>query len=287
MTVELKHDFGLSSFRCPICGRGQPANLLIGGSPLAVRVADRFPEGFSVVAEGRPPIEVGAVIQLRSAEGWYEVRVTEVAAQEPANDDWEGRSSGLFQVGLHEIREYRDPAFEGGGGLGGKSSLVPDRLSASWLFAVVRWFLWAFSIVGLPLVAVALFWYSDAIVNWYQTWRAGFRRADAAATGSASAEDRLREAVRLPGAAVFTVPEVARELELTDAQQEEIRRIVAMTEDAFRVLDPKVQKAGRQAETEIGRKVLDAARHEALRVLTPEQRRRWDALAGLKQAGGP
>jgi hypothetical protein len=287
MTVQFKHDVDVSSFRCPVCGRGQPANLLVGGSPLAVRVASRLPEGFSVIVEGVPPIRAGDVLQLRSADGWYQVRVTNIVARQPDNDDWEGHSSGLFDVGLFELREYRDPAFEDRGRLGRRTGLVPVRLGGALLVGVVRWLFWTFSIVGIPLAVAALVWYSDTIVEWYQTWRDGFRKAEAVATEADSPAERLRAAIRLPGAAVFTVPEVAHALELTNDQQGEIRRIVAMTEDAFRVLDPEVRKAGRQAETEVGRKVLDAARQEALRILTPEQRRRWDALVAPAETATP
>ncbi|MCR4413019.1 MAG: Spy/CpxP family protein refolding chaperone [Thermoguttaceae bacterium] len=287
MTVQFKHDVDVSSFRCPVCGRGQPANLLVGGSPLAVRVACRLPEGFSVIMEGVPPIRSGDVLQLRSADGWYKVRVTNIVPREPDNDDWQGQSSGLFEVGLFELREYSDPALEDDGRLARRMRLVPLRVEGALLAAVVRWLFWTFSIVGIPLAAAALIWHSDAIVERYRTWRDGLRKAEAVATEADSLANRLRTAIRLPGATAFIVPEVAGELELTSDQQEAIRRIVAMTEDAFRVLDPQVQKAGRQAETEVGRKVLNAARQEVLRILTPEQRRRWDALVASAEAATP
>ncbi len=286
MTIPFKHEVDVSSFRCPVCGRGQPANLLVGGLPVAVRVASRLPEGFSVIMEGIPPIRSGDVLQLRSADGWYQVRVTNIVPRQPDNDDWEGQSSGLFEVGLFELREYRDPAFDEGR-LVRRMGLVPVRIERSWLAALVRWLFWTFSIVGIPLAAVALIWYPDTMVQRYQAWRDGHRRAEAVATEADSPTNRLRMAVRLPGATAFTVPEVAHALDLTVEQQEAMRRIVAMTEDAFRVLDPQIQKAGRQAETEVGRKVLDAARQEALRILTPEQRRRWEAMVTSAETASP
>ncbi len=92
---------------------------------------------------------------------------------------------------------------------------------------------------------------------------------------------RLRRMVRsLPGAAAFTLPEVARELQLTDEQQQQFRRIVDFTERALRHVDRRLSGSSGRQGTKSRRNIFKAASEEALSVLTDEQRTRWEKLVG-------
>ena len=97
---------------------------------------------------------------------------------------------------------------------------------------------------------------------------------------------RLRQMVRsLPGAAAFTRPEVASELQLTNEQRQQFRRIVDLTEQAFRHLDRRLSTSSGRQGAKGRRDILDAAGKEALGVLTDEQRTQWEELVGKKGSG--
>ena len=84
---------------------------------------------------------------------------------------------------------------------------------------------------------------------------------------------------RLPGAIPFSLPEVIKELELTDTQQEQIHQLVQRTVATIREVSARWQKSGRQKISQQRAQVLTAARREALEMLTEEQRARWMELS--------
>ena len=92
---------------------------------------------------------------------------------------------------------------------------------------------------------------------------------------------RLRRMVHsVPGAAAFTLPEVAGELQLTDEQQQQFRRIVGFTDRALRRVDQRLSGGSGRQGAKSRRKIYEAAGEEALGVLTDGQRTRWEKLVG-------
>jgi len=92
---------------------------------------------------------------------------------------------------------------------------------------------------------------------------------------------RLHDTItRLPGATAFSLPEVARELKLTDDQREKIRQFVNATAEAMRRLDldARLQGQQRQQITQRRGELLDEYRRRAVTLLTPKQRARWEEL---------
>ena len=85
---------------------------------------------------------------------------------------------------------------------------------------------------------------------------------------------------RLPGASPFALEEVARELELSKSQQEEIGRIVELSGEAIRQIRQRWPGQTRQQHAEKRRILLDEARRRVLALLTKEQRARWEAIQG-------
>jgi hypothetical protein len=83
---------------------------------------------------------------------------------------------------------------------------------------------------------------------------------------------------RLPGASPFALKEVARELGLSQSQQEEIGRIVELSGEAVRQIRMRWPDQTRQQHAEKRRILLDEARWRVLELLTKEQRDRWEAL---------
>jgi hypothetical protein len=82
--------------------------------------------------------------------------------------------------------------------------------------------------------------------------------------GSAPLESRPDDLKYLPGAAPFVTVGVIRDLQLSNAQLEKIRRILDYTDKLI-------------AENEDSRSLFDSARQEVLGILNDQQRQRWNA----------
>jgi hypothetical protein len=88
--------------------------------------------------------------------------------------------------------------------------------------------------------------------------------------------EELRELRRrLPGAAIFAHPQVIRTLAITEDQQRQIQRIIELTTEAILRLDSLAgeQGLGQVAEQQ---RILEAARREAINLLTDQQRQQWE-----------
>ena len=86
------------------------------------------------------------------------------------------------------------------------------------------------------------------------------------------------EIVRLPGVEPFLTREVAKKLELTASQTAAFGRLNKTTQQALDDLEKYWESAGR---SELARKrnvLLEAARQEALELLTDQQRQQWEAM---------
>lgn len=93
--------------------------------------------------------------------------------------------------------------------------------------------------------------------------------------------ESMRETIRrLPGAAPFEVPAVARYLELTPAQQAQIANIIEQTLVAIRQMETQLRGASRQAMARYEAVLFDHARQQAEAVLDQAQRARWRELCG-------
>ncbi len=86
-------------------------------------------------------------------------------------------------------------------------------------------------------------------------------------------------AKRLPGAEPFAAPEVVRALRLTSQQQAKFQDLLDANAEALREVDERWHKASRHDHTARRQQVLDAARQEALKILTDSQRAAWLKLA--------
>ena len=104
------------------------------------------------------------------------------------------------------------------------------------------------------------------------------RAADASPTGEDSDFAARRLALSLPGPEPFAAPEVAAALQLTDAQQAQLRELTEATVAALRSVDEKWQKESRQSQARKRNVLLQAARREAVQMLTPAQRAEWRKL---------
>jgi hypothetical protein len=97
---------------------------------------------------------------------------------------------------------------------------------------------------------------------------------------TASREQALKKIVRQwQGATVFTAPQIIEELQLTDNQQRQIHEIIEATSQAMRNLDARLHDEQRQQIGRLRTELLNRARREVVRLLTSEQRNRWNQLA--------
>ena len=106
------------------------------------------------------------------------------------------------------------------------------------------------------------------------------RAADAWPTGQESVSQDFaaaRLALSLPGPEPFAAPEVAAALQLTDPQRAKLHELIEATVAALRSIDEKWQKESRHSQARKRNMLLQAARNEALQMLTPAQRAQWRA----------
>ena len=85
--------------------------------------------------------------------------------------------------------------------------------------------------------------------------------------------------MRLPGVEPFLKPEVAKKLKLTPLQTGAFGRLNKTIQEALMDLDKYWESADRLELVRRRNILLDAARQEALQLLTDQQRQQWDAMA--------
>ena len=193
------------------------------------------------------------------------------------------------------------------------AALVPSTVPT-----VVQGVLFTLIVVGIPAVAIGLLWhFRDPLVRQLGRWVDRFpvpsppkssgppnqdlwpdwnslvrKPAEAAerlasdpgsssepedSTGSTK-EDLPAVIRRLPGATAFLLDEVVEALELTDSQQNEIRRIFDSTAEAIRKLQQRRPYDTRQERAGKRDLVFQESQRSVLKLLTDKQRAQWDAL---------
>ncbi len=115
---------------------------------------------------------------------------------------------------------------------------------------------------------------------------------DAAARGSAPATGTAKQVSgggngksslhgtirRFSGATVFTLPDVVKELSLTDTQQAEIKKIIDASSEALQHIERHWTAGSRRQRAKTRTMVHDEARRRALKVLTADQHDQWKKL---------
>jgi hypothetical protein len=153
--------------------------------------------------------------------------------------------------------------------------------------ALLGW-LMAFAMIATPLVLVIAAWQH----HFYQAQSAD-SNAD---VGAASADvpqctpvngrqpavalvpDPAPEILRLPGVEPFLNPQVAAKLALTPSQTGALGRLNATIQGALQDLEKYWESVGRLELARRRNVLLDAARQEALQLLTDQQRQQWEAM---------
>jgi Spy/CpxP family protein refolding chaperone len=310
MDAPQKDDHERGSFRCRSGGPGRNAELRFNEQRLAVRLFDESAGGFAVVADRRPDLRRGDVVQLHLESAVFEVRVVHVDEMGPADS---GACERVFRIGLQRLGEC--------------VTLEEGNTSRwRWLPAILRdgdpgphspafsvGFALAAVVVAVPLVLIVFAQHFHHFTSKPDALTAGGENPgsrpsqphagsqsgrSAPPANSPNPPDRAgvssREPsptsdwmtmARLPGASAFLVPQAIRELGLTGVQQQRIREIIDATTAAFRQLDAKSHRMSREEQSHREEKLLQSARAQSLDTLTPEQRERFQTLLGQSVNG--
>ncbi len=285
-----------SAVRYPVPASRQDAKLKIASSSWPVRVVDVSTGGFTVLASVFvEPMRPGLVGELCTADGKFAVRVVNVsemgsreAAAPPARK--------LLRLGLYHLGELTPSGRDQLAAVRPWKSRAPRRWRFSQRTATVLLTAVVLAIVLLPLLLVPDAQAPDrTVLRALLSWGRGAiglggkshpqqPAPDAAGVVPSPADESpesraVRQLARtLPGAEPFAAPEVVHALGLGSQQQAQLGELREATTLALRELDDRRQNEGRQTHATRCAAVLDAARQEALKLLTPSQRAAWAKL---------
>ena len=249
------------------------------------------------VVENPPPLWIDDPGTLRTDDETTPVRVVSLERLQ-AGDDSSAGGSGTFEICLRRSGEHVRATETGHRiSLGNVlyatlTSLVPMEGSRPWSRRAMLAFLIAIPLVlGYIMVHGRITVFDGAIQGCRQAISRLVHRSDVpppelpatvAADGPVAGGPMpgLEQSVRQSGVEPFLRPEVAAALKLTDVQLTGFRRLaettrLALTDiDRFWVGESESEHAAKRAM------VLDAARQQAVRMLTDEQSRKWRAAGG-------
>jgi hypothetical protein len=91
----------------------------------------------------------------------------------------------------------------------------------------------------------------------------------------------LRQTIRrLPGAMPFVLPEVARELQLTESQQKQIQELIVSSTELLKNIDTPSSGASSKDEDRMAEELFNRTRTDALKLLDSNQKKIWNQLIG-------
>ncbi|MGD0898239.1 MAG: hypothetical protein ABR915_10420 [Thermoguttaceae bacterium] len=269
------------TFRSPVHAPRERAVLKVGSTELPVVLLNESAGGLAVLTTDPGKLWVEQVGMLKTKTIWFEVRVKYILRYEPEDDDGRAAEDVEFRIGLHRLRELPQPG---------------EATVRSWRSRVLGFLLprersGAFTGLSLTVLSVALVILSLVFVT--LTWSrirphvTSVLRGSTADAGPDAGQDAvalpptaLRDlARRLPGAEVFLVPEVADILKLTDQQEAGLRRLHETTRQALDDVQRRWPDSSRQENAKRRVMIQDAARREALLLVSDQQRKRWEQLA--------
>lgn len=302
------------SFRLPVLGSQQDGELRFYDQHMPVQVLDQSSNGYAVMVDQLPNVEIGSTGLLRSGDDWFEVRLANAKPVEPpALDEQSTPESPLqfYRLGLYRLRDAIDP----------------DHKKKLWSWPVLRVRLYNTMPANPTTIAFGLLFVFFVVVVpvsfllYLQDWNGKKVGSSVALTKSIAAKDNspnqqepdwesLSPAVKntsslivhakdsapvkhtanyvqemskfisgKPGASALVTQELIKELRISDKQQMQIHQIIDATNDALKKLKAEVNG---QISPEQYQKLLKIARENALNLLTEEQRYHWQILSGEK-----
>ena len=252
------------TFRCRVTPQQQSAVLLVGSVRYPAQVLDESASGFAVLLDEAPAVEPHQVLRLATAGGVSQVGVIDVQQEDSA-----------YRVGLRRLHDLPERAPSRFSLLGFRRKRDLRETPAP----LPRFGLGLAALGAMVLLLVA--WkvvFSDGAAAEKTSSRpvqplGATAKAAPAPTQPAPAS---RRASGVPAAAVFTLPLVADQLQLSAEQQARINAI------AQRTFSPQTGSENNTLAMSGPTAPLDQTLNEALSVLTEEQRRQWATMVGAK-----
>jgi hypothetical protein len=265
MSTEQPQNQQRQSYRFAVGDAVRGELVLADRSRWPVRLIDQSAGGFAALTDGPAPVGCGDVVQLRTDSLCSEVRVVYATEIKPADDGGNApAAASQFRLGLMRLGDLAVSSDEDKHG----SRWIPWHVS---LPSTGRGHIALFlAVVAIPIVVITVF---GILLSARSSRGSSVHSAadDVYPAGTRPHGIALVEAGRgdlkhLPGASPFVTLGVIRELQLTESQVKEIRRILDETDKAI-------------TEDEEFRLLLDSSRQKVLNVLSGQQRQRWDAFS--------
>ena len=249
------------------------------------------------VIENPPPLWIDDPGVLRTEDEVATVRVVSLERLR-TGDDRPAGDAGTFEICLRRSGEQILPSETGHRiSLGNLlyatlTSLVPMEGSRPWTRRTMTAFLIAIPLVlGYVMLHGRVTAFDAAIQRCRQAISRLVRRSDVSPPelpATIPAEDSvaggpspvLEQSARQPGVEPFLRPEVAAALKLTDSQSAGFRRLAATTQQALTDIDRYWVGESESEHAAKRAMILDAARQQAVRMLTDEQLRKWRRVGG-------
>lgn len=286
---------GRSFRRIPVPESTATAVLQFGRKAVRVWITDESAGGVGVYVKVRPNIQVNDQAILKTAGGWFEVRVVHISFV-----DAEGQRKGRrrIRIGLERLAEItRPPKRPWSYWLGSLGDMLRQkgstRVGSNVSIAIL--------ILLIPLAAAQLLLWtrsqqvSGQVMGWAKKtknqaaastpngWMPGSPRPESSDQPQATAETHnlveLRQQIQLHrGPESLVVPEVARVLELTADQLTNLTQLIETTRNALAEIDRKRVEGSAEELAARRAMVVRVAREEALKLLTRQQRTKWSQL---------
>lgn len=297
----------------PVLSLRQEGELRFGEIHMPVRLLDQSASGIAVMAKQSPGVEVGSTGLLRAGDDWFEIRLINIVPLEPPAGDEASKPEGQiqrFRLGLFRLSDAVDPDIKHSwwswrGLRFHLDNILPVNTSAfgfGLLFVIMVILLPTLTILflcnskGISISDLVRFTKRIAAANKSGKNQPN-RDGQSTATGLAPSDDSQSKDItsrssladfpnelkniisRKPGATVFLVPEVVRQLDINEEQQRRIKEIVDATAEIAAEMEARFNRKISPKQSE---ELLKIARKTALQLLTDEQRSKWLILSDEK-----
>jgi hypothetical protein len=293
-----------ATFRCPVPAARQEAELQAGESWLRVQLLDESSGGVAALAESASGLTRGTVTRLKAAGSELEVKVVYICPIDAASLPQGSVITGTepVRIGLQRLRDLTKLSKTAAPSKAERrrSGRTPQLSSGMsfWLLGVAM----ATLVIAIPMALLGVKGGDgrssllSPVVRWVRQatpWTArqsssespqapsGSSQTDAVTVASSQPKPKSEFGKKLdemPGAIALTLPKVIHDLRLTTVQQERIGRIMEMTNQAMRSFEAADRPEQWERTAHKRTQLLQAARREALEILNPQQRARWNAI---------
>jgi hypothetical protein len=290
----------------------QEGELRFGQFRLPVRLLDQSAGGFAAMSWQPPGVEIDSAGLLRAGDDWHEIRlinVTPMEAPESEETSAPDDQGQCFRLGLYRLGDAFDPDKKEATWSWPMlrdhlNNIMPPHSST-----VGFGMLFVIAVVVLPVVAILLMqnWNGNTVgdevgltksiaatakpgkqePDWEKlssgiqsdatTILSSGEKAVSLGRLANQAEELTHVIFQNPGASVFLLPQMVRQLRITEEQKRQLQQIVDTTSEVIITLEDQISGA---ISPEQYQKLNNMARNNALQFLSDEQRSKWKIISG-------